>query len=97
MENIRLANTHCEGVSKETRTIKISTHILTIFLFVLIIFLEIGLCSGAASDYVCMTDQCNRTAGDLLQDLNLSIDPCDDFYEFSCGKWSDNNNNNHSE
>lgn len=38
----------------------------------------------------CITHECNRTAEDLMKNINLSLDPCDDFYEFVCGKWSDN-------
>lgn len=34
----------------------------------------------------CLTDACMQAADLFERSLNLDIDPCDDFYEFSCGK-----------
>lgn len=39
---------------------------------------------------VCLTTECVKTASDLLQDMNLTADPCDDFHEFTCGNWIKN-------
>ncbi|XP_069699097.1 neprilysin-1-like isoform X2 [Periplaneta americana] len=38
-------------------------------------------------DGVCRTEECKETAATLLQSLNLSVNPCEDFYEFACGGW----------
>lgn len=38
----------------------------------------------------CLTEECLQTAKDLMQNMDKSIDPCDDFYKFVCGQWSNN-------
>ncbi|XP_031344617.1 neprilysin-2-like isoform X2 [Photinus pyralis] len=39
------------------------------------------------SNNVCMTAGCNRTAADVLSNMDPNIDPCDDFYKFACGNF----------
>ncbi|GJJ72078.1 hypothetical protein EMPS_04435 [Entomortierella parvispora] len=34
---------------------------------------------------VCTTEQCVLTAADILRDMNIQADPCQDFSEFACG------------
>ena len=44
-------------------------------------------------DYdICMTKDCVTAASRIIQDMDASIDPCDDFYAFSCGGFIDNTN-----
>lgn len=39
---------------------------------------------------LCLTKECLRAASDLMYDMDLTIDPCDDFYHFTCGNWAEN-------
>ena len=39
----------------------------------------------------CITKCCKGVAKTLLSRMNQKIDPCDDFFQFACGKWLDEN------
>lgn len=38
----------------------------------------------------CLTKECLQTALDLMRDMDLTADPCEDFYQYTCGKWAEN-------
>ena len=44
-----------------------------------------------AGDDVCNTSDCLQVAGYVASNLNTSVDPCDDFYTYSCGGWMSRN------
>lgn len=41
----------------------------------------------SAESRVCRTSECQAVAKDIHQKMNESVSPCDDFYEFACGRW----------
>jgi len=43
-------------------------------------------CEMEASRY-CLTADCVLTTYDVLHRMNLTVDPCDDFWLYSCGGW----------
>uniref|UniRef100_A0A1W7RA38 Neprilysin n=1 Tax=Hadrurus spadix TaxID=141984 RepID=A0A1W7RA38_9SCOR len=49
--------------------------------FVLLVVLQEVNCE------TCVTEECVYAANDLLTHMNRSVDPCQDFYSFACGKW----------
>lgn len=42
------------------------------------------------SSNVCQTPGCVHAASEMLKSLDKSVDPCDDFYNFTCGKFLQN-------
>jgi predicted metalloendopeptidase len=40
---------------------------------------------------VCTTPDCVLAAADLIQAMDLTADPCQDFFQFACGGWLKNN------
>ncbi|XP_072047751.1 endothelin-converting enzyme 2-like [Amphiura filiformis] len=69
------------------------------FLFILcgaLWVLAIGILAGLVAVIIikskddatlCTTAHCVITAGKLLSNIDPAVDPCDNFYEFSCGGW----------
>ncbi|KAG1513232.1 hypothetical protein G6F46_005430 [Rhizopus delemar] len=42
------------------------------------------------TDSLCLTPECVLTAAQILQDIDMTVDPCDDFYQYTCSKWESN-------
>ena len=41
---------------------------------------------------ICLTPSCVEAAAFILENIDTDIDPCEDFYNFTCGKWAMKNN-----
>ncbi|CEP16538.1 hypothetical protein [Parasitella parasitica] len=46
-----------------------------------------ALSSSASNAKVCSTPQCAAIAKSILDDIDLNVDPCSDFYQYTCGGW----------
>ena len=96
------------GVTFENKTVSkklvVCLSVVSVVLIALLLATAIGLAvalgvtlngksdGSTGGSEVCTTRQCAETATLLFQGLNESVDPCEDFYQFVCGNWIQNNN-----
>ncbi|XP_030370415.1 neprilysin [Scaptodrosophila lebanonensis] len=59
---------------------------LVIILLITIIVISIN---HKKSSAICRSKECIRTAANLIYAMDKETDPCEDFYQFSCGHWAD--------
>ncbi|CAF1051487.1 unnamed protein product [Adineta ricciae] len=45
----------------------------------------------ATNDELCLTPYCVKAANYILESIDETVDPCENFFEFACGTWLKNN------
>lgn len=45
---------------------------------------------NSSQESTCLTPGCVTAASAIINAMDTSVDPCQDFYRFSCGNWVDN-------
>ncbi|XP_047009364.1 neprilysin isoform X1 [Ictalurus punctatus] len=75
---------------KKSRWTSLEIGLLTIvsLLFVVILALIILFVThSSSSDEVCTTADCTRSASRLIENMDPTVDPCENFYQYACGGW----------
>ncbi|XP_017129913.1 neprilysin-3 isoform X1 [Drosophila elegans] len=79
---------------------------LTIFTLLIVLFADGGGSDGtkhvlhvqphqkecpAGSELPCLNKHCIFASSEILKSIDVTVDPCDDFYAYSCNQWIKNN------
>ncbi|XP_061733999.1 neprilysin-like isoform X1 [Nerophis ophidion] len=56
-------------------------------LFFIVIMALVILYATQRTEEICTTADCTQSAARLLQNMDTSTDPCDNFYQYACGGW----------
>ncbi|TKR88876.1 hypothetical protein L596_013051 [Steinernema carpocapsae] len=51
----------------------------------------VGTTTEATAPAVSYSPESDRFAKNLFSRINFSVDPCEDFYEYACGRWAESN------
>lgn len=56
-------------------------------LFVIIVALIILFITQKGKDAVCITADCTQSASRLIENMDPTVNPCENFYQYACGGW----------
>ncbi|XP_027017774.1 neprilysin isoform X2 [Tachysurus fulvidraco] len=76
---------------KKSRWTSLEIGLLTIvsllFVVVLAFIILFITHSSSRSDGVCTTADCTRSASRLIENMDPTVNPCENFYQYACGGW----------
>lgn len=84
----RMTETTAPKSAKKPRWTSLEICLIAIvsLLFIIIVALVI-LFATQKTDEICTTADCTRSASRLIENMDSSVDPCDNFYQYACGGW----------
>ncbi|XP_063903442.1 neprilysin-2-like isoform X1 [Zophobas morio] len=78
---------HSSWWKRRTRMEKWLLLVVAILVVIVVIVLAVSLSARKIDSQVCLSPSCIQTAAQVLQKVDLNIDPCEDFYKFACGNF----------
>ncbi|AWO98887.1 putative neprilysin [Scophthalmus maximus] len=86
--DLRMTETNPPKSAKKPRWTSLEIGLITIvsLLFIVIVALII-LFATQKTDDICTTADCTQSASRLIENMDATVDPCDNFYQYACGGW----------
>uniref|UniRef100_T1JFA4 Peptidase M13 N-terminal domain-containing protein n=1 Tax=Strigamia maritima TaxID=126957 RepID=T1JFA4_STRMM len=86
----------CLGLTWQGLVLLLVICIILLIFFIIIIVLAVKLALYQKhSSNICKTPDCLRTSANILEKMDENVDPCQDFYTFSCGMWNNAEKNSY--
>uniref|UniRef100_A0A4W6BZV8 Neprilysin n=1 Tax=Lates calcarifer TaxID=8187 RepID=A0A4W6BZV8_LATCA len=86
--SLLMTETNPPKSAKKPRWTSLEIGLITIvsLLFIVIVALII-LFATQKTDEICTTADCTQSASRLIENMDATVDPCDNFYQYACGGW----------
>ncbi|KAJ8410718.1 hypothetical protein AAFF_G00186750 [Aldrovandia affinis] len=87
-EGQTMAENNTPKSAKKLRWTSLEIGLITIvsLLFIVLVAL-IALFATQRHDRICTSADCTRSASRIIENMDPSVDPCDNFYQYACGGW----------
>ncbi|XP_031835165.1 neprilysin-11 isoform X2 [Nomia melanderi] len=86
------SNENEKSYGKERRLVMVIVLlVMTVVALVVTLTLQIAVYRREEYGEMCQNVECVKTAARMLEAMNRSVDPCQDFYKFACGGWISEN------
>ncbi|KAH0952283.1 hypothetical protein HN011_005253 [Eciton burchellii] len=75
------------GSKKMRLVILVGLLVVTVIALVAALTLQIAIFRREEHRELCQSEECIKTAARVIDAMDRSVDPCEDFYSFACGGW----------
>ncbi|XP_043975219.1 neprilysin-like isoform X2 [Gambusia affinis] len=82
-----MTETDTPKLAKKPHWTSLEIGLITITSLFFIVIVVLIILFATQSDKICTTADCTRSASRLIENMDATMDPCDNFYQYACGGW----------